>query len=165
MLAPAGAIMIMTGSATIATTDQLWLIALMLAEPVSFGSVLVGLIRDRAITFRCFKRRRGRELGIFAMASSPAGVTISPISAAMIEGFGWRSALLLQGSVLCAVILGLGLLVLRDRPSPDQLKVEQPDGPQDTARVESEKRQWTLPEPLVSRNFMLIGMSIIYARD
>ena len=100
------------------------MIALMLAFPVAFGAGLAGMITGSALTSRWFRRRRGRALGIYAMASSLAGLAITPASAAAIEALGWRSALIAQGFVLCVLIVTFGLVLMRDQPSAEQLRVE-----------------------------------------
>lgn len=166
LLVPAGAVMITAGFATIATTDVLWLMALMLAFPVAFGAALAGMITGSALTSRWFRRRRGRALGIYAMASSLAGLTITPASAAAIEALGWRSALIAQGLVLCIIIVSFGLLLMRDHPSPEQLRTEiDPNEP--TAEKPLEGRLWTAKDLLRERNFYLIviAMGIVFASD
>jgi len=166
LLVPAGAVMITAGFLTIATTDRLWMIALMLAFPVAFGAGLAGMITGSALTSRWFRRRRGRALGIYAMASSLAGLAITPASAAAIEALGWRSALIAQGFVLCVLIVTFGLVLMRDQPSAEQLRVEI-DPNESRTEKPLEGRIWTAKDLLRERNFYLIviAMGIVFASD
>ncbi|MCB2077772.1 MAG: MFS transporter [Novosphingobium sp.] len=166
LLVPAGAVMIMAGFLAIATTDRLWMIALMLAFPVAFGAGLAGMITGSALTSRWFRRRRGRALGIYAMASSLAGLAITPASAAAIEALGWRSALIAQGFVLCVLIVTFGLVLMRDQPSAEQLRVEIDPNESGTEKP-LEGRVWTAKDLLRERNFYLIviAMGIVFASD
>lgn len=166
LLVPAGAVMITAGFLTIATTDRLWMIALMLAFPVAFGAGLAGMITGSALTSRWFRRRRGRALGIYAMASSLAGLAITPASAAAIEALGWRSALMAQGFVLCVLIVTFGLVLMRDQPTAEQLRVEIDPNELGTEKP-LEGRIWTAKDLLRERNFYLIviAMGIVFASD
>ena len=167
LLVPAGAVMITAGFTTIATTDKLWLMATMLAFPVAIGGGLAGMITGGALTSRWFRRRRGRALGIYAMASSLAGLAITPASAAAIEVLGWRTALMAQGLVLCVIIVTFGLVLMRDHPSPEQLREELNTEEGDSPEMPAEGRVWTAKELFCERNFYLIvvSMGILFASD
>jgi MFS family permease len=167
LVMPLGALLMLAGFLTIANTDSLWLIALMIFGPLSMGSGLAGLLSSTAVVSRWFRRRRGRAMGVIAMNSSVAGVTISPLAATLIQDFGWRTALLVMGSVLAAVIVILGLLVMRDRPSDEQLKAGGELQADDGRQFDADDRAWTLGQLLRSRNFYLImlGMGLLLASD
>jgi MFS family permease len=167
LVMPLGAVLMLGGFLTIVNTTSLWLMAAMIFGPLSMGAGLAGMLSSTAVVSRWFRRRRGRALGVIAMNSSIAGLTLSPVAATLIQDFGWRTALVVMGSALAAVIVALGLLVMRDRPSDEQLKAA---GELQTAggqKFDADDRAWTLGQLLRSRNFYLIafGMGLLLASD
>jgi len=167
LVMPLGALLMLAGFLTIVHTDSLWLIAAMIFGPLAMGAGLAGMLSSTAVVSRWFRRRRGRAMGVMAMNSSIAGLTISPLAAALIEGFGWRTTLLVMGCVLTAVIVVLGLFVMRDRPSDDELKAAGELQSEDSHKFDADERVWTLGQLLRNRNFYLImlGMGLLMASD
>ncbi|HEY3696715.1 MFS transporter [Phenylobacterium sp.] len=167
LVMPVGAVLMLTGFLTIANTNSLWLIAAMIFGPLAMGGTLAGLLSSTTVVTRWFRRRRGRALGVMAMNSSVAGLVVSPAAAALIETFGWRTALLIMGSALTAVVVVLGSLVMRDRPSEDQLEAAGETQPEESRKPNVEDRTWTLGELARNRNFHLImfGIGLLLASD
>jgi MFS family permease len=166
LIIPVGAALMVCGYAVIAATDRLWLMAIMLFLPVAGGAATAGMITGSALTSRWFRRRRGRAIGIYAMASSVGGLILSPVMATLIENWGWRMALLAIGISIAVIISALGLIVVRDRPGETEIAVED-DPLQSAEAAAAEGRRWTIAALLRERNFYMIlfGMGIIYASD
>lgn len=169
LVMPLGAALLMAGLVTIANSSSLWLIAAMIFGPVAFGTGLGGAISSSAVVSRWYRRRRGRVLGIIAMASSFSGVAISPISARLIEAYGWRMALMIIGGALACIIVTLAILVIRDRPSTAELEASGELGTADGAAPAfmAAERAWMIPELLRNRNFWLIlfGIGLMLGSD
>ena len=86
------------------------------ATLVALGSTLAGAIPSSTLVVNWFSERRGRALGISTIGASAGGLVLPPIAAALIEGWGWRSAL--QIMALGAVLVAWPIIywVISDRP-------------------------------------------------
>jgi len=78
-----------------------------IAGPVGFGFTACGPFIANVLSTNWFYKKRGRALGIAAVATSAGGFIVQPIFSSMIFYFGWRSALLYMSLAiaLIAVIL------------------------------------------------------------
>ncbi len=108
----------------LARVEQLWALYAIWA---GLGLCMAALLYEPAfaVVTVWFVRRRARALAIVTFAAGFASTIFVPLSAALVQGYGWRASLL-----VLAVILGLGTiplhaLVLRRRPHDLGL---QPDG-------------------------------------
>lgn len=64
-----------------------------------------------------FWHKRGLALGIVGAAGS-LGITLTPLAAnLLIDAVGWRRAWVIEGVVVLAVIVPMGLLAIRNRPA------------------------------------------------
>jgi len=94
------------------------------------GQGALGLTATTAVAF-WFTRRRGLALGIVS-AVGATGISLAPVGLeVLVSAQGWRTAWLVEGLVVWAVVVPLALLGLRDRPA-DLGQV--PDGRVDTDR-------------------------------
>lgn len=148
------------GFLMMAAAPEPWLLGLAIFAPVGFGTVACGALAANTLTSRWFLRRRGRAMGILAVATSAGGFAIPPLMAALLESVGWRQALAVHGVVATLCMLGLVLWLIRDRPESVGLL---PDGERVPAAgsgsaVGEAPRGWTLGELLRERNFWLIGI-------
>ena len=93
-------------------------IVMLAAVPTFLGlaMALAGGLAANTITTRWFARRRGRALGIAAIASSAGGFAMLPLVTFLIERFGWRDALLFTGCGAGLIIVLIALVFVRDRP-------------------------------------------------
>lgn len=137
-----------------------WMLGLAIFAPVGFGTVACGALAANTLTSRWFLRRRGRAMGILAVATSAGGFAMPPLLAVLLESFGWRQALAVHGVVAGLCMLGLVLWLIRDRPESVGL---QPDGDAGPAlgaggSAGETPRRWALGELLRHRNFWLIGL-------
>ena len=65
-----------------------------------------------------FDARRGRALGVLTFLGGFASIIFIPLTAQLIEEFGWRTAARLLALIIFAVALPLHAFVLRRRPEP-----------------------------------------------
>lgn len=78
-----------------------------------------------AVVAQWFVRRRGRALTVLTFMGGFASVVFVPLATALVEGQGWRAALVGLAMVLAVVTVPAHLLLLRRRPQDHGL---QPDG-------------------------------------
>jgi len=100
----------------IATSSLLPIMALALAIPAGFGGMAIGPLTTTALTSRWFYRRRGRTLGIAAVATSGGGIVVVPLLAWAIEAYGWRAALFGEAALILLIVLVLAIFVVRNSP-------------------------------------------------
>ncbi|PPE75543.1 MFS transporter [Solimonas fluminis] len=141
--------------------------ALLVLGPVSIGTLAAGALAANTIAARWFLRQRGRALGVLAVATSAGGFLMPPLVAFLMQGLGWRPALMVQGLFVGLVIAALGWLLMRDRPSDLGLT---PDGqplPQAGQGPAAGGEIWTLGKLLRTRNFWLLscGAGILLGAD
>jgi MFS family permease len=168
---PLGGLLMLAALLVIANAASPLLIAAMMAGPLALGAGLAGATACSAVVSRWFRRRRGRAMGVLAMASSAAGFALGPCAALLIDRFGWRGALTIIGLVLGGLVCALGLLVIRDRPNEDQLQaageLQAPEGAVLPSAAGPDDRIWTVGDLLRCRNFHLImfGVGLLLASD
>lgn len=165
-LMPIGGLAFATGMTTISVLASPKLMLAAIFFCLGPAMVLAGGLAVNTVTTRWFERRRGRALGIAAVSSSAGGFLMTPVTAYLIESFGWRFALSSIGIAIGIIIVLVGLLVAKDRPSEAQLKVysenlASPDA-DDGAGAE-----WTFGKLLASLDFWLVtaGIGLLLASD
>lgn len=164
-----GAFAFVIGFAAIAAARSPWIMGLAIILPVSFGAVACGALAANTVTARWFHVRRGRAMGLLAVSTSVGGFTMPPLIAVVMDAYGWRQALLLQG-LLCSVLMGAAVLwLVRGRPSdlgltPDGLMLDGPAKPQGASSTEN---IWSFASLLKARNFWMVslGAGILLAAD
>ena len=71
--------------------------------PIGFGFTACGPFIANVLTTNWFYKKRGRALGIAAVATSAGGFIIQPLFSFMIFKLGWRSALLYMGRAIAFI--------------------------------------------------------------
>ncbi len=162
------------GLTVISQTDSLPLMLVMIVLPLAFGSSGCGVLGANTVLVRWFQRRRGRALGVLALSTSVGGFISQPLTAFLIESFGWRNAVLLIGLVAMVIFLFIALFVIRDRPSEESPGYAHEfidhEAPEEAARIPSVApvdRTWSYRELIGSRNFWLvaIGIGLLFGID
>jgi MFS family permease len=164
-----GALLFAGGFALVSAAQSPWVMGLVILGPVSFGTVACGALAANAITARWFQARRGRAMGLLAVSTSVGGFTMPPLIALLMESFGWRLALLVQGLLAAGLMLLVVWLFVCDRPSDLGLV---PDGGEPVLPPGADGRRpgehdWTFGGLLRAPNFWLVGCGagILLAAD
>ncbi len=176
-----GGFMFSLGMIVIATTDSLLLMFLMILLPISFTAAACGTLGANTIVARWFKRQRGKAMGTIAVATSFGGFLFTPMTALLIENFGWRHALIVIGILANTCIVLVTVFLVRNRPegSEQGYVLEFGDQRGDTGAtsmdsasagdvsVDKDDHVWTMPQLIRSRNFWLLttGISLLFAGD
>ncbi|HKK52315.1 MAG TPA: MFS transporter [Myxococcota bacterium] len=120
-----GASALALGFTGLAWASSLALATLLWVVFVGSGFAMLGPHPSMTVLARWFVARRGRAVAIAAMGTTFGGA-LTPIAAQLlIEGFGWRSALL--GFGVAAAGIGLPVVLLGILPSPESVGAH-PDG-------------------------------------
>lgn len=164
MLILAGSVMYAIGLTGLTMTDSGLIMMFLILGPIAFGYTACGVLAVNTVVVRWFKRRRGTALGIMAVSTSSGAFVMVPITAFVIENFGWRNAMLVNGGITLGIIALMVLLFIRNFPkgtergyekefAVDEVAVESPE-------EKKEARTWTYPELLRNRNFWLFTVAI-----
>ena len=160
-----GAASFALGLTAIGLAQAPWMIGLAALTLLAFGVASGGALAANTVTARWFQRRRGRAMGILAVASSTGGFVVTPIAAYLVEQFGWRIAALAIGWGGAAIIALAVVLLIRDRPSSVGLTVE--NEPESTAQHAAEGEVWSMRRMIGNANFWFItlGAGLLLASD
>jgi sugar phosphate permease len=161
--------------AVIATSHSPLVMMIAAAALLGFGISAAGTLAGNAVVARWFDRRRGRALGLMSVSTSVGGVLLPPVAALLIEGLGWRPAVLVLAAVIGVGTALLGLFAMRNRPSEAELLAA---GEKDVAEgsapaaghpaaTNPAEPQVTLGAILANRDFWLIllGAGLLLAID
>jgi MFS family permease len=161
-----GGVVLAASFAGIGLTSYLPLM-MALAIPVAFASDSAGGLAASTVTARWFRRRRGRALALVGISASAAGFIFSPIAAWLIVTYSWRTALTGLGLFSCTMILLMAFLLVRDRPTPEQLQASEAFPPGAELPASTEERQWSFGRLVRERNFLLLsfGIGLLFASD
>lgn len=143
--------------------DSLLWMLLLLTIVLPFSTAGCGVLGANTIVVRWFKRRRGRALGVVALSTSVGGFIAQPLTAFLIDTFGWRDALFLIGVGPMVVFLLMALFVVRDRPTKSTSGYEQEfvhAAATGNVNTPAQERVWTTREIVTNRNFWLVSLSI-----
>lgn len=117
-----GALLYALGMVVISMTSSLLIISLAILFPISMSYGCAGAMAANTVATRWFRRRRGRAIGILAVATSAGGATMTPGVAALIEAFGWRIALGMTGVGVGIVLLLVALFLIRNQPGASDIE-------------------------------------------
>jgi len=148
-----GAIAFAIGYVIIATAHHPALLILAILIPLGFGFTAVGPFLTNVLATRWFTQKRGRALGIAAIATSAGGFAIVPIFAALMEHFGWRHATLIMAGVVAVLIIIIAKIFVVGRPEDIG---QHPDGIEN--QIEEKPETSTSPKFIKRADFWLISL-------
>ncbi len=82
---------------------------------ISLG--FVGVLPNVVLVSNWFVRRRGTALGILLTGTSIGGVVIPPLATPLIDGFGWRTAMVIVSFIIWLVLVPAIMLLVRSDPA------------------------------------------------
>jgi sugar phosphate permease len=158
------------GFLIIGSSSSLVAIGFAIFGPMAMGVSGAGAMAANTVVARWFRRRRGRAIGILAVATSAGGFVMVPIVSKWIEDYGWRNALMITGVGVASLILASVLLLIRDRPRAADLEgfdEFEDSGTGDGAEPEADGEDWGFASLSRSRNFWLLtlGAGLLLASD
>jgi sugar phosphate permease len=152
------------GLVALGLSQSVWLSAAVLAVVLPLGYLGAGTMTMSVLIARWFAAQRGRAMAIASIGMSLGNVTVAPLVGLLIQGGGWRTALLTAGIGIGAVLVGVAFL-LRERPGLDD--VEQRRAPAPSAEAIAKAAAGDQPASvgaiLRSQQFWSIGLSTAIA--
>lgn len=90
---------------------------------MAFGYTWLGYACTGKVLTNWFLKRRGFAMGLLA-ASGSFVYMMSTVHAIMVEGLGWRMTWRVWGVIIWVGLVGIALLVIRDRPEDKGYKID-----------------------------------------
>jgi MFS family permease len=106
----AGVISISAGFVALSFAASPLQMLLIIALPIGFGFTACGPFISNVLTTNWFYEKRGRALGIAAVATSAGGFLVQPIFSHLIDARGWREATWMMGLLIGVISI---LLIAR----------------------------------------------------
>ncbi len=166
ILMPFGAFLIGCGLLLSAASASLWQFYLSYGLLVGLGIGCIGFVSNTALLSHWFRRRRGTAMGAATMGLG-VGILMVPLVQALITRYGWRTAIVLLGTVVLVTVVPANAVFQRRRPEdigqlPDGDSVDAVDASPSAAKLPPRRpepeRDWTLSEAASTFPFWAIAM-------
>jgi MFS family permease len=102
-------------------SHALWLSALAMAVGIPIAYLGAGSLSNTLLIARWFKAQRGRAMMLAGIGTSLGTMIAAPAAGLLVEDYGWRTALMIMGLVVGAILL-LIALVVRETPRPEEVE-------------------------------------------
>jgi MFS family permease len=122
--ATAGTLMVVASLLLTGLVRGFWDFLLVYGVLLSLGLALVGPVLASGVTARWFHKRRGTALSMLASASMTGMSLLVPMVTWLILTCGWRSAYMIVGIGVLAILLPISLWVIRESPEAMGLGVD-----------------------------------------
>ena len=93
--------------------ETLWQWLVLNGLALTVGSAMVGNLVVNVTLAKWFVEKRGRATGFAAMGVSFAGVVLTPLSTALVDGVGWRSAWRILAVAAVVIVVPLSRFMRR----------------------------------------------------
>lgn len=154
----AGTILAGTSLAAIGHVTSEWQLYLVYTLfGVGFGAS--SLLPATTLVTRWFRKSRALALSVASTGLSMGGVTITPVSAIVIDSIGITAASPILGAIYIVGILPISLMVLRSQPEDMGLAA---DGEPQTSESNAKYDGIVFTEALKQRYFWALGISYVF---
>lgn len=151
-----GALAFGVGYALISTAQSPLIILIAIMGLVAFGFTAAGPFLENALAARWFTKKRGRALGIAAVATSAGGAVVVPIVGELITQFEWRKTMLILAVAVPVIIILISLKFIVSRPEDIG---QHPDGAANETEQTTETEDDIAAKPFFKRaEFWLIAL-------
>ncbi|MBN1856893.1 MAG: MFS transporter [Dehalococcoidia bacterium] len=153
-----GGVVVGGGLAFCSLASSAWHFYLIYGVLVAIGTSLIGITPLMSVLSHWFGS--GRSGTVFGIIGSGFGVSLvtAPLFQWLISGHGWRAAYVIIGLCATAIIVPIGLLLMRRSPQQQALvdqKAAEAAGYRDSSPVQEQEHQWTAREALRTRTYQL----------
>lgn len=152
-----GALMLGGGLATVSSASSPVVIGMTVLLLIGPGSAALGPLSAATLIARWFKGLRGRAMGVSAIAPAVGAFMLVPMLGLVINAYGWRTAILLEGLFIIALLCPLTLILVRSGPPPIRERSLSTPAPQFNSDAE---RTWRLRELLRLHDFWFIALAV-----
>lgn len=163
ILMPVGGLLIGSGLILSAQSSSLWQFYIFYGLFVGLGLGGIGFVSNSALLSHWFRQRRATAIGLATMGLGMGILIVVPTITILISWFGWRTALVLAGVTVLAVVVPLNALLQRRRPEDigqlaDGATTMTASTASESANQVAADHDWTLKSALFSFPFWTIAM-------
>jgi MFS family permease len=116
VLMPIGGALVGTGLLLASFGDSLWHLYFSYGFITAVGQGALGFVGHSALISYWFVRRRATAIGIASMGQGLGALIMVPLTQSLIDRVGWRSTLMITGTLILVVVLPANLAFQRRRP-------------------------------------------------
>lgn len=136
----------------------MWQIIALYALVMPLGMAMAGPLAAQTLVTRWFLDKRGMALGISAIGTSIGGFAFPFLTGALIEQFGWRTAMQVLALLALVTITPIAWLILRREP-PEPAALSADAGMESRERLEA--RQWQVGDILRTPMFWIAVVAFL----
>ena len=138
LLVSMAAVVFAAGFAVIAASTAFWQVPVAYGSALAIAEVLLGMLTATAMITRWFERRRGLAFGICSVGASAGGLVLPPAASYLVLHYGWRHTFLTLALVAMLIIVTAAWLLIREQPTPEEFRRENPASNDATSRTAQE---------------------------
>ena len=163
ILMPIGGLLIGAGLILSAQSSSLWQFYIFYGLFVGLGLGGIGFVSNSALLSFWFRQRRATAIGLATMGLGMGILIVVPTITILISWYGWRTALVVAGATVLAVVVPLNALLQRRRPEdigqlPDGAVTATTPETGDSKPQPVTDNDWTLKSALASFPFWSIAL-------
>lgn len=154
-----GGVVFALGMLLIGAATEVWHLMVAFGVMLPIGKAATGPLSGSTLAAKWFGRRRGLALGLSSTGTALGTMTLVPLSAFLLAEMGWRHAHMVLGVVCAAVLVPLGMFVIRSSPESAGVEAE----PESAVKVSAPKstRAWTTAQILCAPVLWIIVCTIL----
>lgn len=170
-----GAVLLGTGLILSSLTREIWHLYLFFGLIVGAGTSTM-YVTPLTVVMRWFDSKKGLALGITVTGIGIGGFVGSPVLNALIQAYGWRTAILVLGVVIGGLVFVAAMMLVGD-PKEKGLVPYREEGPskgaaQGLPHVQASRIQasagpagpgWTVREAVKTRAFLILFLMFFFA--
>lgn len=144
-----------------AFANSLWMVLLCYGTLIVIGNLFAGTLSAQSLAIRWFPANRGMALGLAATGTSFGGLVLPPITAWLIDHYGWRETNIIL-AIAILFLIPFVLLIIRDRPADFAVNlVSSPSRSKKNHNIGKDFKHWTTASILKEPSFWLLGIAMI----
>lgn len=159
----AGAILLSLTTFMSGSVTAIWQWVIIRGVVLTLGASMVGNLVVNVTVSKWWVEKRGRMIGFAAMGVSLGGVVFPPVSALLIEEFGWRTAWRLLAVVSISLVIPVSMIMRRAPEDyglyPDGRNAEEMEGRAGAIQAADFANSFTRKEALRTPALYLIVLS------
>lgn len=163
-----GAALLATGFLLIAVARSIWHIVFVYATLIAGGIILTGPLASQSLAVKWFQRRRGLASGLVVTGIPAGGLLMPHLITALFAAYGWRTAHLILGGLMVALIAMPVWFIVRSTPREAGVEPELDVQPHASAtsvvtsvREQEQQVRWSTSEILSGRAFWVLGIVLL----
>lgn len=159
LLVALGGVAFGAGMLLIGVATEMWQMMIAFGIMLPIGKSATGPLTGSTLAAKWFGRRRGLALGLASTGTAVGTISFVPLAAILLGEMGWRGAHIVLAAISVAVLVPLGLFVVRS--SPESAGVEREAEPALGQTAQKTTRAWSTLQVLCAPVLWIIVCTIL----